>query len=59
MMCHRLADCLSLSVSLSSKYCQQPRVDAEQIHPWAETGEKTPFTARALEKEEFITVIYS
>lgn len=46
-------------LSLSSKYCQQPGVDAEQIHPWAETGEKTPFTARALEKEESITVIYS
>lgn len=34
-------------------------MDAEQIHPRAETGEKTPFTARALEKEEFIPVIYS
>lgn len=28
-----------MSLSLSSKYRQQPRVDPEQIHPRAETGE--------------------
>lgn len=34
-----LTDCLCLSFSLSSKYCQQPGVDPEQIHPGAQTGE--------------------